>query len=106
MGIFGYGVRNHNYRIPYAHGKQYFENQEGRYFKMTETEHKVGNYLVYVDTNGFVTSGIKDIFGDGTDIRSVYPYRWSNNLKCWIRDECITLSALRAGIKRETIALK
>lgn len=73
---------------------------------MTETEHKVGNYLVYVDTNGYVTNGIKDMFGNGTDIRPVYPYRWSNNLKCWTRDKYITLSALRAGIKRETIALK
>ncbi len=73
---------------------------------MTETEHKVGNYLVYVDTNGYVTNGIKDMFGNGMDIRPVYPYRWSNNLKCWTRDNLITLSALRAGIKRETIALK
>lgn len=73
---------------------------------MTETEHKVGNYLVYVDTNGYVTNGVKDMFGNGMDIRPVYPYRWSNKLKCWTRDNLITLSALRAGIKRETIALK
>lgn len=73
---------------------------------MTEREHKVENYLVYVDTNGYVTSGIKDMFGGGTDIRPVYPYRWSNASKCWTRDKYITLSALRAGIKRETIALK
>lgn len=73
---------------------------------MTETEHKVGNYLVYVDTNGYVTNGIKDMFGNGMDIRPVYPYRWSKSLQCWTRDKLITLSALRAGIKRETIALK
>lgn len=73
---------------------------------MMEKEHKVGNYLVYVDTDGYVTSGIKDMFGDGMDIRTVFPYRWSNILKCWTRDKYITLSALRAGIKRETIALK
>lgn len=73
---------------------------------MAETEHKVGNYLVYVSENGYITHGVKDIFGDGTDIRSVYPYRWSKSLQCWTRDKLITLSALRAGIKRETIALK
>lgn len=73
---------------------------------MAETEHKVDNYLVYVNESGYVTNGVKDMFGNGMDVRPVYPYRWSNTLKCWIRDKYITLSALRAGIKRETIALK
>ena len=25
MGIFGYGVQNHNYRMSYAHGEKYFK---------------------------------------------------------------------------------
>lgn len=73
---------------------------------MAETEHKVGNYLVYVSENGYVSHGLKDMFGDGAYVRLVYPYRWSKSLQCWTRDKLITLSALRAGIKRETIALK
>lgn len=67
----------------------------------TDGEYKVGRDTVYVE-NGYVKSGIR---GEGLYAHPVYPYRWNNKVKTWVRDECVTLSALRSGERRNTIQM-
>ena len=60
--------------------------------------HKIAGYTVHVE-DGKVKWGIRDHSGG-----AVYPYRWSDKLRCWV-NESMTVDAFRAGVRRGTIAM-
>ena len=60
--------------------------------------HEIAGYTVHVE-DGKVKWGIQDHSG-----AVVYPYHWSDNLRCWV-SESMTVDAFRAGVRRETIAM-
>ena len=64
--------------------------------RMNDGWHKVYDYEVYVE-NGIVKHGIKkDISGW---VGAVYPYRWDECYKCWIKEN-VSISTLRNGLKK------
>lgn len=67
---------------------------------MKDGWHKVYGEDVYVE-NGRVLRGTT---GSGPAYRPTYPYRWTGN--GYTIDTGITVDALRAGMKKGTIAMK
>ena len=70
--------------------------------KVKDGWHTITGYDVFVE-DGRVVRGTA---GSGYNLHTVYPYRYNRGLRCWVNvSRQISVDALRAGIRRETMGM-